>query len=189
VGVDGVREAFRAGGDLQDDVEALRAGTRPRTDQTIETALAIVRDLALFLTTRRGKSDWALVDVHDIEAFLATNPKSRHRRLTVLRQFFGFARRARLLLVDPTAQLQARQHPAFRGQTLTLQQQRSLFHRWPTAASSTHLHETLVGMLALRHAASSQEVRLLRINISGGANSNRADSGGRYNTAGEQLRG
>jgi site-specific recombinase XerD len=148
---------------IRDQTRALRAGTRPRTDQTIETALATVRDLALFLAGRRGRSDWALVDVHDIEAFLATNPKSRHRRLTVLRQFFRFAHRSRLLLIDPTAQLRIRQHQAFRGQTLTLQQQRSLFHRWTTAESPAHPHEALVGMLALLHAVSSQEVRLLRI--------------------------
>ena len=33
---------------------ARRAGTRPRTDHTIETALAIVRDLAVFLARRRA---------------------------------------------------------------------------------------------------------------------------------------
>jgi hypothetical protein len=47
---------------------ARRARTRPRTDHTIETALAIVRDLARFLADQRGKLDWALADVHDIEA-------------------------------------------------------------------------------------------------------------------------
>ena len=46
----------------------------------------------MFLDRDRGKHDWALVDVHDIEAFLATLPKARKRRLTVLRQFFRFAR-------------------------------------------------------------------------------------------------
>ena len=55
---------------------ARRAGTRPRTDHTIETALAIVRDLAMFLAAERGKQDWALADVHDIEAFLATLPRA-----------------------------------------------------------------------------------------------------------------
>ena len=49
---------------------ARRAGTRPRADETIETALATMRDLALFLDRERGKQDWALADVHDIEAFL-----------------------------------------------------------------------------------------------------------------------
>jgi site-specific recombinase XerD len=142
---------------------ALRAGTRPRSDHTIETALAIARDLARFLTGQRGKNGWTLVNVHDVEAFLATNPKARKRRLTVLSQFFRFAHRSRLILIDPTMNLQAKQNNAFRGQTLTLQQQRTLFHRWATADPAVHPHEALVGMLALLHAASSREVRLLRI--------------------------
>jgi hypothetical protein len=33
------------------------AGTRPRSDTTIETALAISRDLARFLANQRGKND------------------------------------------------------------------------------------------------------------------------------------
>jgi hypothetical protein len=36
--------------------------------------MATMRDLALFLDAERGKQDWALADVHDIEAFLATLP-------------------------------------------------------------------------------------------------------------------
>jgi len=36
---------------------ARRAGTKTRTDHTIETALAIVRDPARFLAGRRGKQD------------------------------------------------------------------------------------------------------------------------------------
>jgi Phage integrase, N-terminal SAM-like domain len=91
---------------------ARRAGTRPRTDHTIETALAIVRDLALFLADRRGKQDWALTDVHDIEAFLATVPKSRKRRLIVLRQFFRFARARKIVLADPTRGLAAAAPPS-----------------------------------------------------------------------------
>lgn len=69
---------------------ARRAGTRPRTDRTIESALTIVRDLARFLDSQRAKQDWALVDIADIEAFLAELPKNRARRLAVLRQFFRF---------------------------------------------------------------------------------------------------
>jgi site-specific recombinase XerD len=42
------------------------------------------------------------VNVHDAEAFLATQPKARKRRLTVLRQFFTFARSRRIVLADPT---------------------------------------------------------------------------------------
>jgi hypothetical protein len=56
---------------------ARRAGTKPRSDSTIETALSTVRDLARFLESTRGKDDWALVDVADIEAFLAAHPNNR----------------------------------------------------------------------------------------------------------------
>lgn len=148
---------------LQARERALRAGTCPRSDHTVETGLAIARDLARFLTDRRGKHDWALVEVSDVEAFLATAPKSRKRRLTVLRQYFRFAHQARLILIDPTKTLQAKERSAFRGRTLTLQQQRELFRRWTSNDPDVHPHEAVVGMLALLHAASSQEVRLLRV--------------------------
>ena len=79
-------------------------------------ALAILRDLAVFLADQRGKHDWAVADVNDIEAFLAGAPKARARRLIVLRQFFRFARRSRLILIDPAATLKAKQdNNAFRG--------------------------------------------------------------------------
>ncbi|GLV88071.1 hypothetical protein Slala03_77600 [Streptomyces lavendulae subsp. lavendulae] len=64
---------------------ARRAGALPRTDTSIDAALAIIRDLALFLASTRDKQDWSLTDVHDVEAFLANMPKARQRRLTVLR--------------------------------------------------------------------------------------------------------
>jgi hypothetical protein len=139
---------------------ARRAGTRPRTDHTIETALATVRDLARFLADRRGKQDWALADVHDIEAFLATLPKARKRRLTVLRQFFGFTRAQKIILADPTRGLAAAAPRGFTGQTLALDQQRALFRRWTTNPGA-HPHEALLGILALLHGASSSEVRHL----------------------------
>jgi integrase len=141
---------------------ARRAGTRPRTDHTIETALATVRDLARFLAGRRGKQDWALTDVHDIEAFLVTVPKSRKRRLTVLRQFFGFVRTQKIILTDPTRALAATAPRGFAGQTITLDQQRALFRRWTTSPDA-HPHEALLGILALLHGASSSEVRHLHV--------------------------
>jgi hypothetical protein len=140
---------------------ARRAGTRPRTDHTIETALAIVRDLAVFLAGRRGKQDWALADVHDIEAFLATLPKARRRRLTVLRQFFRFARAQKIILADPARGLTATVLRGFTGQTLALDQQRALFRRWTTGPGA-HPHEALLGILALLHGAASSEVRHLQ---------------------------
>ncbi|MGV9269520.1 tyrosine-type recombinase/integrase [Kitasatospora sp. NPDC003701] len=141
---------------------ARRAGTRPRSDHTLETALATMRDLALFLTASRGKDDWALVDVHDIEAFLTTLPRARKRRLTVLRQFFRFARSQRIVLIDPTPDLAVREPNGFRGRTLTLDLQRIIFQR-RTTDESVHPHEALVGILALLHGASSNEVRRLHV--------------------------
>ena len=141
---------------------AHRAGTQPRSDHTIETALATVRDLAQFLTAERGKHDWALVDVHDIETFLAVLPAARKRRLTVLRQFFGFARTQRVLLVDPTRGLSAREPRGFHGQTLTIDEQRTLFRRW-TSDPAAHPHEALLGILGLLHGAASREVRMLAL--------------------------
>lgn len=141
---------------------ARRAGTRPRSNLTLEAALATMRDLAVFLTAQRRKDDWVLVDVHDIEAFLATLPKGRKRRLTVLRQFFGFARSQHLVLVDPTRGLTAKETNGYRGRTLTLDQQRDLFHRW-ACDDEVHPHEALLGMLALLHGAPSAEVRILQV--------------------------
>jgi site-specific recombinase XerC len=140
---------------------ARRAGTRPRTDHTIETALATVRDLATFLAAHRGKQDWALADVHDIEAFLATLPRARKRRLTVLRQFFRFARADKIILADPARSLPAAAPRGFTGQTLALDRQRVLFRRWTTDPGA-HPHEALLGILALLHGASSSEVRHLQ---------------------------
>jgi site-specific recombinase XerD len=151
-----------AGSMLMARERARRAGTRPRSDHTIETALAILRDLARFLVAERGKHQWALVDIGDIEAFLAGVPKSRKRRLTVLRHFFRFARTQRLVLVDPTKGLSAKESNNFRGRTLSLDQQRALFRRW-TTDTEVHPHEALVGIFALLHGASSQEARLLQV--------------------------
>lgn len=108
---------------------AQRAGTRPRSDRTIESALTTVRDLAFFLNTQRGKRDWSLTEVADIEAFLAELPNNRARRLTVLGQFFRFARNHHVVLIDPTQGMSAKRYRGFRGRTLTITQQRTLFRR------------------------------------------------------------
>jgi len=143
-------------------VRARRAGTRPRADRTIESAVATVRDLARFLETQCDKQDWALVDVTDIEAFLAKLPNNRARRLTVLCQFFRFARSRRLLLIDPTIGVTAQRYRGFRGRTLMIGQQRALFRRW-SSDPAAHSHEALLGLLAMLHGASNSEVRGLRV--------------------------
>jgi site-specific recombinase XerD len=166
--IDAVPEPLRpaaaafAGSCLKARERARRAGTRPRADSTIEDRLAAVRDLAVFLATRRGKTDWATADVHDIEAFLATRPGNRKSTLTGLRQFFAWARGAKLILADPTRGLTARQPRGFRGPVAPLDLQRHLFRRW-TAADGVHPHEALTGLLALLHGATCAELRALAL--------------------------
>jgi integrase len=100
--------------------------------------------------------------VHDIEAFLATVPKSRKRRLIVLRQFFCFTRTQKIILADPTRGLAATSPRGFTGQTIALDRQRAPFRRW-TTSTEVHPHEALLGILALLHGASSSEVRHLQV--------------------------
>ena len=147
---------------LQNRERARAAATRPRTDHTLEAALGTVRDLAVFLTSHRNKSDWAVVDVHDIEAFIAVQSSAGKRRLTFARQFFRFARNRRIVLVDPTRGLSVPTPKGFTGVTMTLDQQRDLFHRW-TSDPTVHPHEALLGVLALLHGAASVEVRMIRL--------------------------
>lgn len=139
-----------------------RAGTRPRADITIESRLSIARDLSRFLVAQQHKTDWSTIDIADIEAFLADQPAQRKWRLAAVRQFFTFARTKRIVLVDPTKGLTARDPYGFRGKTVDLPRQRQLFRRW-TTDNDVHPHEALFGLLALLHGVSSTEVRLLRI--------------------------
>lgn len=141
---------------------ASRAGTRPRADNTIEQTLGLVRDLGLFVVAERAKSDWAVVEVADVEAFLAERPANRRRRLQSARQFLRWARKHKLILVDPTRDLPGISRQGFRGQVLSLGEQRRLFRRW-TQDPDVHPHEALVGILALLHAASNVELRRLLV--------------------------
>lgn len=145
---------------LQARARALRAGTHPRSDSTIESGLAILRDLGRYLVTKADIEDWAAVSATEVEAFLRTRPASAARRSTVLRQFFGWARKHRIVLTDPTRGLDQRRVRGFHGQTLTRGEQQQLFRRW--TSPKAHPHESLVGVLALLHAANSTELRTLR---------------------------
>jgi site-specific recombinase XerD len=142
---------------------ARRAGTLERSDSTIEGAIAIVRDLARYLTSDRAKQDWAAVEVGDIEAFLQLKPTNRRRRLSACRQFFAWARKNKIVLVDPTRPLPPVRSRGLVGATLSVAEQRRLFRRWTTPAAGLHPHEAFVGLLALLHAASSSELRNLRV--------------------------
>lgn len=145
---------------------ARRAGTRPRADHTVEMALQVLRDLAVFLV-ERGKRDWALVAVDDLEAFLVRAPANRARRLTVLRAFFAHARRQRIVLVDPTTSLTLARRAGFCGRVLDLDTAKALFRRWRDATlgddPTVHPHESLVGLLGLLHATASHELAALTV--------------------------
>ena len=141
---------------------ARRAGTRPRSDDTIGRLLSIIRDMAVFLAAERGKNDWATAGVHDVEAFLAARPAGRPRHLTALRQFFTWAKTSRVVLTDPARGLPARQPRGYRGPTVSLHLQRELFRRWATS-DDVHPHEALTGLLTLIHGASSEELRGLTV--------------------------
>ena len=142
---------------------ARRAGTRPPGHNTIEGHLTSVRDLARFLTTSRGIVGWATVSTSDVEAFLSARPSMAAHRLAGLRRFFRFATRARMVLTDPAKTITTAQSWGFRGPSLTRDQQRALFRRWTSGAGDVHPHEALTGLLALIHAATTQEIRYLTI--------------------------
>lgn len=141
---------------------ARQASIRPRSDRTLAGDLAVLRDLARFLTGQRAKTDWATVQAADLEAFLALRPASRTRQLTTLRSFFRWARASRLVLADPGAGLSAGRRRGYHPRTLAVAEQRRLFRRW-TTDPAVHPHEALAGLLALLHAAPSRELRHLKI--------------------------
>ena len=141
---------------------ARRAGTRPRADRTLADDLAVLRDLALFLADGQGKTDWATVQAADLEAFLAVRPASRARRLTTIRSFFRWARASRLVLANPAAGIRAGLPRGYHPRTLAVTEQRRLFRRW-TTDPAVHPHEALTGLLALLHAAPSQDLRNLKV--------------------------
>lgn len=138
---------------------ARTAGTAPRANSTIDHALATMRDFARYLTAH-GKNDWSLTHHGDLEAFLATRGVGhRPRTLTVLKQFFRWARAHKVILIDPAAELRIRQHRGFTGRTISLEQQRALYRRWASSDDHVHPHEAFIGLLALLHGASSAEAR------------------------------
>jgi site-specific recombinase XerC len=154
-------EAFAAH-ELNGRIRARTAGTRPRQHATIESHLTTIRDLATFLAGTTPVTDWATVSTADIEAFLAAQPARAAHRLAALRRFFGFAARRRIVLVSPAAGITIRQPVGFRGPALTVSQQRRLFRRW-TTGPDVHPHEAAVGLLALVHGATTQELRRLTV--------------------------
>jgi integrase len=105
-----------------------------------------------------GSVDLAILLPHLAGVIVEEIAVARKRRLTVLRQFFRFARSRKVILAGPPGP----DRPRVTGQTLLLNEQRELYRRWTTGRDA-HPHEALLGILALLHGASSDEVRRLRV--------------------------
>ncbi len=145
---------------------AWRLGTRADDDRTIEARLSVLRNFALFLEANRpAVTAPELVTIAEIEAFLARpdlgfRPSSA---LAYLRQFFGWARRRLLVLVNPTSGLWRDSKPTFAGQVLRIERQRELFRRWSDPPADSHPYEPLIGLLALVHAVPRADMVTLRV--------------------------
>lgn len=143
---------------------SLRAGTKPRSDRTLEINLMAVRDLAIFITDQRDAQGWESVAVADVEAFLATKSASNGvRQLHCLRAFFRWARTERVIAVEPTRGIQASSNFAFRGRVLDGAAQRALFRRWSHDTGSLDADEAAAGLLGLLHGASAAELRAVQV--------------------------
>ncbi len=101
----------------------------------------------------------------DIETFLATQPSTAARRLGGLRRFFRFAARRRMILINPAKTITVTRPHGFTAPSLTRDRQRELFRRWTHRHryGTFHPHESLTGLLALIHGATTQEIRHLTI--------------------------
>lgn len=137
---------------------ARRLGLRPEVDDTIEYRLAMLRDFARFCEQERHSSGWETVTTSDVEAFMARRRQRDSLLLLPLRQFFRWARRRRLVLVDPTKGLSLGPQPRFTGAALGIDEQRRLFRRWTTPQDDVHPYEAFVGLMALVHGATRIEL-------------------------------
>lgn len=146
---------------LDERERARRSGRRPLADGTVETKLRILRDLAVQLSTSRLVTGWAEVTTSDLEGWISRTPQRRHQLTYVLRGFFAWAKRSRLILIDPAKPLRVGAQPGFHGAIIDIGTQRALVRRW--TSPSTHPHERLTGLLALLHAASNAEIRALTV--------------------------
>jgi hypothetical protein len=150
--------AFSAA-ELNNRERARRADGRVLSDQTLLIHLEVVAD---FASAMPCLTEWTTVAQSDIEAFLAHSSPAGSHILPSLHAFFGWARRQRLILVDPTAQVRHRLRRRFSGPIVDMATQRQLFQRW-TTAPGVHPNEALIGLLVLLHAASVNELRHLQI--------------------------
>ncbi len=143
---------------------ARRIGTRADTHRTIEARLTVLRDFFTHCAEHDQPQRVELVTRSQVESFLALNDAgtTSATNLTYLRQFFGWARRRRLVLVDPTAGLHRDSKPVFTGPILSLETQQALFRRW-TTDPDVHPYEALIGLLCLLHALRRSEIATIRV--------------------------
>lgn len=142
---------------LDSKIRAELRGHGQLTDNTIEARIADLAILAEQLTCR-GITDWAAVAVTDVEEFITSNTGSR---LATCRGFFAFARRRKLILINPAATIRRKRPRGFAGRILTLAQQRQLISRWRD--HEINPVERAVGLLSLLHGASCTELRHLHL--------------------------
>jgi len=101
---------------------AHRVGTHARSDVTIDSSLATVRDFACSFSpiARRKTGPWR-------RSVTSSPPppetRQRSRRLGGLRSFFRFARKRKIVLVDPTTGVPVTKRSPFKGVVLTAQHQ------------------------------------------------------------------
>ena len=146
---------------LAERERARRHGRRQLTDKTVETKLRLLRDLAAHLSASRPVTGWAEVTTADLEDWIGRTPGRRHQLTYVLRGFFAWAKRRKLVLVDPAKRLRLPPQPAFAGTIMDRTTQQALFKRWTSV--ETHPHERFTGLLALLHAASNMQIRSLTV--------------------------
>ena len=156
---DPLRPAVKAFTDylIRSRTRAALVGAAGLADATIEARIADLAVLAKDLTSR-GITDWAAVSGEDIEAFVTANTGSR---LASCRAFFAFARRRKLILVDPTGGITHKSPRGFAGRVLSPDQQRQLLRRWMRLDIDPR--ERLVGLLSLIHGARVDEQRHLHL--------------------------
>lgn len=156
---DSLRPAVKAFTDylIHSRDRAALVGAAGLADATIEARIADLAVLGEHLT-RRGITDWAAVGAEDIETFVTANIGSR---LASCRAFFAFARRRKLILVNPTGGITHKPPRGFAGRVLSPDQQRQLLRRW--MQPDLDPRERLVGLLSLIHGARVDEQRHLHI--------------------------
>lgn len=132
-------------------------GTAAISDRQINNKILVLATFSRHLHDK-GLGDWSNVNAAHVEAFLTVNIG---QRLTALRDFFAFARRRKLILVNPTSEVARKQPFGYQGRIVTIAEQRVLLRRWSNPG--TDPRERVVGLLCLLHAASNKELRHLLI--------------------------